>query len=272
VTTYERRQSILETLRKKPGVRVVELAEIFEVSQGTIRNDLNALEEEGRLERIHGGAVLSNNRNFNATTFTDRHKENVYQKEIIGRYAAQRVKDGDSILLDASSTAYYLALALESKKRLRVVTNGIDVARLLAANSTNSVILIGGTMNPEGSSLTGLFSEMLIRELHIQKAFVSCSGFTIEMGMTEDHLQEALLKRKFIESANEVIAILDSSKFGKQDLTPFASIDKICCLYTDEGITDEWQQAIEQANISVQVCRPSTTQTILTTSIGRKRS
>jgi DeoR/GlpR family transcriptional regulator of sugar metabolism len=255
VTAYERRQSILETLRKKPGSRVVELAELFKVSEGTIRNDLNALEEEGRLERIHGGAVLKNSRSFSGTSFSDRHKEHVYQKEIIGRCAAEMVSNGDSILLDASSTAYYLALALETRERLRVVTNGIDVARLLAANSANSVILIGGLLNSDGSSLTGLFSEMLIRELHIQKAFVSCSGFTIQKGMTEVHLQEALLKRKFIESANEVIAIVDSSKLGKQDLTPFASIDQICCFYTDEGITEEWQRAIEEANISVKICR-----------------
>ncbi len=257
MTAYERRQSILDTLRKNPGSRVVELADLFDVSEGTIRNDLNALEEEGRLERIHGGAILKNARNLSNTSFSERHNVNVYQKEIIGRTAAKLVRDGDSILLDASSTAYYLALALETRKQLRVVTNGIDVARLLAANSTNAVILIGGLLNSEGSSLTGLFSEMLINELHVQRAFVSCSGFTIPKGMTDVHLQEAILKRKFIESANEVIAIVDSSKFGKEDLTPFASIEKICCLYTDEGISEEWQQAIELANIPVEICYSS---------------
>lgn len=254
MTAFERRQSILDRLRKNPGTRVIEMAKLFYVSEGTIRNDLNILEEEGRIERVHGGAILKNYRNLQNTSFTDRHKENVHQKEMIGRVAAESINDGESILLDASSTAYYLGLALESRERLRVVTNGMDVARLLAANPTNTVILIGGILNNDGSSVTGLFSEMLIHELRIQKAFVSCSGLTIARGMTEVHLQEALLKRKVIESAQEVIAIVDSCKFGKEDLTPFAGVDQICCLYTDEGITEEWRRALELANISVTIC------------------
>ena len=254
MTAYERRQSILESLRRNPGMRVVALAEVFDVSEGTIRNDLDALEGEGRLARVHGGAVLKDGWSLDNTSFTDRHKENVEQKEMIGRKAAGSIQDGDSILLDASSTAYYLGLALESKSRLRVVTNGLDVARLMAKNPTNTVILIGGILNADGSSVTGLFSEMLIEELRIQKAFVSCSGFSIARGMTEVHLQEALLKRKVIESAGEVIALVDSSKFGKEDLTPFASVDQICCLFTDKGISKEWEHKLVQSNININIC------------------
>lgn len=236
-------------------MRVVELAETFDVSEGTIRNDLDALEKEGRLKRVHGGAVLKEQRNLSNTSFTDRHKENVHQKAVIGHCAASSIEDGDSILLDASSTAYYLGLALETKSRLRVVTNGLDVARLMAKNPTNTVVLIGGILNTDGSSVTGLFSEMLIEELRIQKAFVSASGFSLERGMTEVHLQEAILKRKVIESAGEVIALVDSSKFGKEDLTPFARLDQICCLYTDEGISSEWKEKILRKEIDLRICQ-----------------
>ncbi len=255
LTTYERRQSILDLLRRQPGIRVAVLAETFDVSEGTIRNDLDALEEEGRLERVHGGAVLKEARNLANTSFTDRHKENVEQKAMIGVCAASSIDDGDSILLDASSTAYYLGLALENKSRLRVVTNGLDVARLMAKNPTNTVILIGGTLNADGSSVTGLFSEMLIEELRIQKAFVSASGFSLARGLTEVHLQEALLKRKVIQASGEVIALLDASKFGKEDLTPFASIDQICCLYTDEGISEEWKQMLLHRQLDLRICQ-----------------
>ena len=120
-------------------------------------------------------------------------------KNCIGAGAAKLVNDEDSILLDASSTAYYLALHLRERSRLRVVTNGIEVARLLAQNPTNTVILIGGVVRADGSSVTGLLSEQIISELHIQKAFVSCSGFSVERGMTEVHLEEAQLKRKALE-------------------------------------------------------------------------
>jgi DeoR/GlpR family transcriptional regulator of sugar metabolism len=255
MTTYKRRQSLLDLLRKQPGLRVSELAEALDVSEGTVRNDLNALEKDGRLTRFHGGAVLTEQRNFSNTSFMARHREHAVEKEIITRTAAELVQDGDSILLDASSTVYYLALALEKKQRLRVVTNGLDVARLLALNPSNTVILIGGILNQDGSSVTGLFSEQTIQELHIQKAFVSCSGFSVGRGLTEVHLEEAQLKRKAIESAQQVFALVDSSKLGKEDLTPFARPEQICCLYTDTGISAEWKERIEQAGIALTLCK-----------------
>jgi DeoR/GlpR family transcriptional regulator of sugar metabolism len=254
MTTYERRQSLLDLLRKQPGLRVPEIGLALGISEGTVRNDLNALQEEGRLTRFHGGAVLIEQRNFSNTSFASRHREHAVEKELIARTASELVQDGDSILLDASSTIYYLALALEIKQRLRVVTNGLDVARLLAQNSSNTVILIGGILNQDGSSVTGLFSEQVVQELHIQKAFVSCSGFSIERGLTEVHLEEAQLKRKAIESAQQIYALVDSSKLGKEDLTPFAQPEQICCLYTDAGITPEWRERIEQAGIAITIC------------------
>lgn len=254
MTSHERRETILDLLREQPGLRVTELAEKLVVSEGTVRNDLNALEENGMLTRIHGGAVLSERRNISLTSFRTRHREHEIEKEAIGRTAATLVGDGDSILLDASSTAYYFALALSNRQRLRVVTNGLDVARLLAQNSTNTVILIGGILNQDGSSVTGLLSEQVIEDLHIQKAFVSASGFSLERGLTEVHLEEAQIKRKAIESAGEVYALIDSSKFGKEDLTSFARLEQICCLFTDSGITTEWQQRIEQAGITITIC------------------
>lgn len=252
--SFERRQLLIEQLRNKPGLRVSELASVLNVSQGTIRNDLNALENEGRLTRFHGGAVLTEQKVSQNATFTDRQREHSLEKATIGRCAAEIVADGDSVFLDASSTAYYLAHALESKLHLRVVTNGIDVARLLAQNLSNMVILTGGTLNHEGSSLTGLLSEQIVHNLHVQKAFVSASGFSIQRGLTEANLEEAHLKHKAIESANKVFTLLDSSKLGQEDLTSFARPDQICCLYTDAGITPEWCERLAQSGIELKIC------------------
>jgi DeoR/GlpR family transcriptional regulator of sugar metabolism len=186
--------------------------------------------------------------------FGVRHQEHSKEKNCIGEGAAKLVEDGDSILLDASSTAYYLALNLKERNRLRVVTNGIEVARLLAQNATNTVILIGGVVQQDGSSVTGLLSEQIINELHIQKAFVSCSGFSVERGMTEVHLEEAQLKRKALESALQVFALVDSSKMGHEDLTIFARPMQITQLFTDTGITDEWRARLQWANIPFTLC------------------
>jgi DeoR/GlpR family transcriptional regulator of sugar metabolism len=261
LTVYSRRKALLELLRQQPDLHVPELAVSLSVSEGTVRNDLNALEAEGQLFRVHGGAVLNGQIRFLDTKYATRFQDNVEAKKTIGRRAVELVNDGDSILLDASSTIYYFAQTLQERRHLRVVSNGIDVARLLAREPTNTVILLGGVINLEGTSITGLFNEQIIQELHIQKAFVSCSGFTIEHGMTEIHLAEAQIKRKAIESANQVIALIDSSKFGKEDLTSFARPEQISCLYTDTGLSLEWNIRLHDAGIPFTLCgegEPST--------------
>jgi len=254
LTTYERRQSLLDILRKQPGLRVSEIARVLGVSEGTVRNDFNALEEEGRLKRVHGGAVLMEQNQFQNNSFVRRYNQNIAAKLAIAREAALLVNDVDSIFLDASSTCYYLARALSERVKLRVMTNGFEVARELAQNASNSVILVGGVVNNDSSSVTGLLSEQIIAEMRIEKAFFSCSGFSIERGMTEVHFEEAQLKRKAIESSKQVIALIDSSKFGKEDLTPFARPDQITHLFTDSAIDNEWKTRLERANMSFKAC------------------
>ena len=252
--TYGRRQFLVDILRKQPGLRIPELAKTLDVSEGTVRNDLNALEAEGRLKRVHGGAVLNDQDQFQNNSFSLRFHQNPAAKLAIAREAAFLIQDGDSILLDASSTCYYLARALSERKKLRVMTNGFEVARELAQNSSNTVILIGGIVNNDSSSVTGLLSEHIIEELHIQKAFVSCSGFSLERGMTEVHLAEAQLKRKAIESAQQVIALIDSTKFGEEDLTSFARSENITRLFTDVGLSQGWIEKLKQAGMRFTIC------------------
>jgi DeoR/GlpR family transcriptional regulator of sugar metabolism len=254
VTIFIRRQSLLDILRKQPGAGVPELAMALDVSEGTVRNDLNALEQQGQLTRVHGGAVLNQQDQFQNNSFLRRYQQNAAAKLAIAREAAALVNDDDSILLDASSTAYYFAEALSKHKRLRVMTNGFEVARELAQNTTNTVILIGGVVNNESSSVTGLLSEHIIEELHIQKAFLSCSGFSLERGMTEVHLAEAQLKRKVIESSQELFALVDSSKFGKEDLTSFARPERISRLFTDQHLSSDWVERLKQAGIEFAIC------------------
>ena len=258
MTTYERRQSVLDILRKHPGLRVLELAQTLKVSEGTVRNDLNALEDEGRLKRVHGGAILNDQGEFQNNSFVRRYKQNAAAKLAIAREAALLVKDGDSILLDASSTDYFLARALSDRQELRVVTNGFEVARELAENTSNTVILIGGVVNNNSSSVTGLLSERIIEELRIEKAFLSCSGFSLERGMTEILLSEAQIKRKVIESSQQLYALVDSSKFGKEDMTPFARSMQIAHLFTDSNISSEWKNHLQAANIPFTVCGEDT--------------
>jgi DeoR family transcriptional regulator, fructose operon transcriptional repressor len=254
MNTYERRQLLLELLRKQPGLRVPEIARAMGVSEGTVRNDLNSLEGDGHLKRMYGGAVLAERSPQFELSFGQRYQEKQACKLAIARTAAELVEDGASLILDASSTVYHLANQLENRNRLRVVTNGIDVARCLAKNSTNTVVLMSGVVTADGSSVTGSLSEQLIRDLHVQMAFVSCSGFSLERGLTDVLLEEAELKGKAIASAQKVFALVDSSKLGKEDLTSFASLKQISHLYTDSGISDEWTARLKAAGLNFTIC------------------
>lgn len=241
-------------LQKQPGLRVSEMAKALGVSESTVRNDLNALEEKGRLQRVHGGAVLKQSDQFQNDSFIRRYRQNTAAKLAIAREAARLVQDSDSFFLDASSTCYYLARELSGRSKLRVMTNGFEVARELAQNSSNTVILIGGVVNNDSSSVTGLLSEQIMADMHNENAFFSCSGFSIERGMTEVHFEEAQLKRKAIESARRVVGLIDSSKFGREDLTLFARPPQIAHLFTDAGLPDEWRKRLQSAGIPFTVC------------------
>jgi ribose transport system substrate-binding protein len=254
VTIFERRQRLLEILRKEPGLRVPEMAEALGVSEGTIRNDLNALETDRMLERVRGGAVLTADVPVRSLSFLSRLKQNSDAKQAIARQAAELVEDGDSILLDASTTVYFIARFLQNRRKLRVITNGIEIARLLAQNPTNTVILLGGVLNPDSTSITGLISERIVEDLHVKTAFVSCSGITLEAGLTEVHFAEAQLKEKALAAAEKVIALVDASKFGKIDLTSFARLDQVDHLFSDDRLGQDWVECLKQTRLSFTIC------------------
>ena len=139
LTTFERQQRLLDIIREQPGIRVPEIARTLDVSEGTIRNDLRALSKSGQLTRVRGGAIVDRQR-LSSPAFTSRARISEDAKRHIARWAAELVEDGDTLLFDASTTIYYLAEFLKDRKNLTVVTNGIEVARSLAQNSSNNVI------------------------------------------------------------------------------------------------------------------------------------
>ncbi len=252
--SFERRQRLLATLKEHPGIPVSELSKILDVSIGTIRNDLDALSDQGHLTRVRGGAqVISESEDQNAA-FMARTGVNTDKKQSIARQAAKLIADGDSILLDASSTVYHLAQNLRERRNLRIITNGIEVGRILAQNPYNTVILIGGLLGSDGNSITGFMSEFFLKDLHVNKAFVSCSGFTVKGGLTEVNIHEVQLKRMMLSCASQVIALIDSQKFGKIDLSLFAYSSQVQHLFTDDQLDPEWERQLIEAGMPYTLC------------------
>jgi len=252
---------MLDLLRRQSGIRVPELAKLLKVSEGTIRNDLQALEEAGKVTRVRGGAVVRDSRDFVSPAFGARTKVNATTKKRIGRWAADMVEDGDSVLLDSSSTVFHIAPFLLDRSNLTVITNGIEVAYALAENPTHTIILIGGVLRPDRALTVGYLGEKILENLHIKTAFVSCSGFSVERGLTQVDIEEAQLKSRMIESAERVVALIDSTKFGKVDLTPFAAVEQISHILTDSELAPRYIDAIRQTCANLTVCGENTTST-----------
>jgi ribose transport system substrate-binding protein len=257
MTAFERRQRIRDLLRDQPGIKVTDLAQRLSVSEGTIRNDLSALEREGVLRRVRGGAVLRQRHRFVSPSFAARVQVNAGAKEWIARRAADMVKDGDSILMDASTTVFAMVPHLEDLRDLTVVTNGIEIALALARYG-HSVILVGGMVHADGASVIGHLGEKILRDLHIKTAFASCSGFSVDVGLTEIDIQEEQVKRQMIQSAEQVVALIDSSKFGKVDLTSFASLDQITHILTDSRLDPQFIDQLRQTHVVLTICGEQT--------------
>jgi ribose transport system substrate-binding protein len=258
MTTYERRQAILKILEQQSSAKVTDLAQLFGVAEGTIRNDLVALEQEGRLLRVWGGAVGVGTYPAINQTMAARLRVNADAKQRIARWAAGMVESGDAILLDASTTVLYMAQFLKDRNHLTVVTNGIEIAQLMAANPTNTVILPGGVLSSKTHALIGGMGERVLRDLHIRTAFMSCAGFSLESGFMETELQEAEMKSHMLHSAQRRVMLVDVSKWGKLGLTPFATIQDIDYLATDHLMPLEVIEHLRGTNTHVIVCGENT--------------
>jgi DeoR/GlpR family transcriptional regulator of sugar metabolism len=241
-------------LREQPGIRVPEVAGLLGVSEGTIRNDLNSLAGTGQVNRVRGGGVLLDERQSRSPIFSTRIMNHRNAKQAIARQAATLVQDNDSMILDSSTSSYYLACCLRERRDLTVITNGIESARELAKNSSNTVILLGGVMRVDGTAISVPLAEQILIDYHIKTAFLSCSGFTLEGGPTEVDIHEAQIKRKFIASSGSMVALIDSSKFGRADLTSFANLNQITHLYTDSDLDPAWVIELKQAGVLFSLC------------------
>ena len=254
MTTFERRQRLMTILREQPGILVPEVAELLGVSEGTIRNDLNSLAGSGQVRRVRGGGVLLDEQQNRSPIFATRVMTHRTAKQSITQQAASLVKDNDSVILDSSTTSYYLACCLKERRDLTVITNGIESARELAKNSSNTVILLGGILRADGTATSVPIGEQFLGDYHIKTAFVSCSGFTPQGGLTEVDIYEAQIKRKMITSSGCTVALIDASKFGRMDLTVFARTDQITHLFTDRGLSPEWVKKLKRAGVAFTLC------------------
>lgn len=258
---FERRQHILRLLQEQPGIRVSELATILDVSEGTVRNDLDVLEQEDRVRRVRGGAVLNEPHRIQNGQRPFVPEYNNKAIKYIARWAADMVETGDTILLDASEIAHAMVPHLQEQRGLTIVTNGLNIARLLAADLSNTVILVGGVLRGDGQATAGTIGASMLAGLHIRTAFVSGAGFSVDRGLMAGNLQEAELKRQMLASASNVVALVEAQSMVKQGLTVFAPPERIDHLFTDTGVDPAVLEQLRQLDCQLTICGENTVTT-----------
>ena len=250
----ERQAEIARLVEDRGRARVTELAESFGVSSVTIRKDLDVLADEGRIIRTHGGAIAPRVR-CQDLAYDVRDRMQQGEKAAIGRLAAARVNDGESIIVDASTTSLYLARELmqrTSGQSLTIVTNSIRLATEMAVRPDISVLLMGGRVRGRSLSLVGQLGDGVLRRVNVQKAFVGAAGFTVEDGLTETTEEEAQIKRAMVTAAREVYALVDNSKWGRVASATFCHPEDLTGVITDAGAPGEMIEGLQGMGIEVQ--------------------
>lgn len=244
----ERRKEILEKLQAEHRVVVSQLSQFYSVSEETIRRDLEKLENEGFAIKSYGGAVINESANLDFS-FNVRKNRNIVGKQQMAKIVSQLVQDGDSLMLDASSTAVYIAKALKEKKNLIVITNSIEIIMELLDMTDWQVLSTGGASRVSSYALVGPQTDKMLRSYHVDRAFISCKGFDLDAGFTDSDELHANNKRTMLESAREKILAVDSSKFGETAFVSIGTLADITAVVTDQKPDGKWLQAFDAAGV-----------------------
>ncbi|KQZ08980.1 DeoR family transcriptional regulator [Agromyces sp. Root1464] len=261
-----RRELALALVAERGFVRVAELSRAFGVTTVTARADLDALERQGGIRRVHGGAVplsspLAVERPEREPSFEEALEASVEPKRQIGEHAASLVRSGQSIILDVGTTTLQVARALRARTDLEdlvVFTNGLSIALELEPEIPRfTVVVTGGTLRPKQHSLVHPLAGSMLDEVHVDLAFIGCNGVDAAHGVTNANLPEASVKSLMMRSAARSIVVADASKLGEVHLGRIAPVDDFDALVTDAAAPPSIVAELLDAGLAVHHARDS---------------
>ena len=248
--TASRRAKILSQLEEHGQINVKQLSESFSVSEVTIRNDLSYLEDKNLLIRSRGGAIKQQRVGIDFKLAV-KSKKYQYEKQKIGRLAAEMIKDGDTIVLDSGTNTAEIAKNLGSFNELTVITNALNIAGILADFGNIRVIMLGGYLRANSLSLVGPMAESALHHYYVDKVFLGVDGIDSAHGISTPIIEEAFLNWTMIEMAKEIFVVTDSSKFKQRSFALIVDTDKIDYVITDSGIPQDEKQNLINAKVKV---------------------
>ncbi len=247
---HERQQAILDLINAHGAVEVTDLVGRFNVSEMTIRRDLDILEHKSLLRRVHGGAVNDRGRSYEPP-FITRSLAHQAEKERIGRAAAGLVENGDSLTLDVGTTTLEVARNLLEKQNLTILTACFQIGALLADHPGIHLILSGGILRSGELSMVGHLAERFFEDFYVDKLFLAAAGIDFDAGLTEYNLEDTLVKKAMLRNAKEIILVADASKFNRIAFTAIAPLKSVNRIVTNREVDPEIVRRLEDKNIEV---------------------
>lgn len=239
-----RRDAILELLRSEGRVYVSKLSKQFNITEVTIRSDLSAMEEAGKLMRVQGGAVLYPDPDTPMIV-------NAEQKQAIAETVADMICDGDTLFINCGTTTHCVAQALKQRKNLNIVTNSIPVATALADVPTLRVLLLGGELNAQYGFTYGSNAQEQLSQYQATWAILAVDGVSESCGVTTYHAEEAILDRMMIDGAAHALIVADSAKLERAGFTRVCECSERLTLVTDSA-SEETIERLHQYGMQVK--------------------
>ncbi|MFC3494727.1 DeoR/GlpR family DNA-binding transcription regulator [Glycomyces rhizosphaerae] len=246
----ERQQRIAERAHTEGRVDVAALAADFDVTTETIRRDLTALERQGVVKKVHGGAIPLERLGFEPTV-SARDTVQIEAKERIAAAALAEVPHEGAIFLDAGTTTARIAHALPGDRELTVVTNDVTIAAHLAAKPRLTVLIIGGKVRGRTMAAVDDWALRALAETFVDVAFIGANGISVERGLTTPDTGEAAVKRAMIGAARKTVVVADHTKVGNDCLARFGTLDQVDMFITDTGLDDDLASDFEDADLKV---------------------
>lgn len=250
----ERLKKIRELLNLNGSIVISNLSSQFDVSEETIRRDLEKLSQKMKFKRVRGGAFLYEPSD---TEVPVKIREHIYikEKQTIANASIDFIEDGDTIMLDSSTTALHIAKCInQRKKKVTVITNSISIANELSENVGVKIISLGGTLRKSTKSYVGYMTTDYLSELHANKAFVSCTSINIEFGVSDSHNEEARVRKEMLRNSTQKFLVADYTKFEEPSMNKICDLKDLDYLIVDRKISKAYIAKLEEYGVKTICC------------------
>ena len=250
LSSLERQNQIVQFLQRSQRISILEVCENYSVSEATARRDLEALASEGRIQRVHGGAIALTQPSPEQPLL-QRQREQADEKIRIGQVAAALVQEGETVFLGSGTTVLEAARSLRGRRNLTVLTNSLPVVNALAGAEGITVICLGGMLRDSELSFIGHITEQALAEVRADKVFIGTRAISMEHGLTHEYLPETMTDRAILKAGQEIFVLADHTKFGRAATVLLAPLESIHILVTDEQAPRDFIAAVQRKGIRV---------------------